>query len=175
MPVQEELTAELPWDALAEARQRLDDALRAAELAGDELDAAMAGADAEEARAEYDRAAEHLAALGALLLLYAVERGCVAKATLDRLSEALGFSLCFDMARKANRRTAWAEARAMDALEKLDAIRVRVAELERRVDGLTPGVGDPVADAGAERPRRDGADGRSGRTHQSPAARDGRA
>lgn len=126
-----------PWDALANAHERLEDARRAVELAagaGDEFDRALATAELAAAQAEYDRAADHLAALGSLLLLFAIERG--------------GFYTQKILARMFDTRSIWrkalaAEKAAADAIAELDALRCRLAEVEELIAEMSPGVGEP--------------------------------
>lgn len=127
MPFQEstEVVTGLPWDCLADAHEQLADA----ERFGDADDVAAA----RELVAVWQ---EHLGNLGALLLLKAFEH-CPRP-----LREVLAreFAGAGDEAYRESRRAvkAWRQAR-----EELDAMRCRVKELERRLDSLTPGLGEP--------------------------------
>lgn len=126
-----------PWTALANAHERLEDARRAVEWAagiGDEFDRAIAAAELTAAQAEYDRTADHLAALGSLLLLFAIERGGLhTQKILQRL---------FDT-RSIWRKALSAEQAAADVIAELDALRCRLVEVEELIAQMTPGVMEP--------------------------------
>lgn len=125
----------LPWDALSDAFAALEDARRH----GDAFDVGLAEAD-------FAAATERLG-LVAAALLHAAAGGwgesAVMPATWKRLGDLFGVQLCFDMAKKADRRAKFAEQRAGDALAELDAIRTELNELRRQVADMTPGVGEP--------------------------------
>jgi hypothetical protein len=120
------MTTELtPWDALADAFERLDDARRhgtAETIAAAEADAA--------------RARDRVAALGELLLSAAIREPSLLLQKRVRDVFGLDASLAWDHAKQAC-------DLAKRLLAKVDALTQRLGELERRIDSLTPGVGVP--------------------------------
>lgn len=119
MPVQ----AVTPWDALADAYERLRDAERE-------------GGDVAGARAAVDLHKDACAALGSLLLVYALERGGLAVQRVLHEAFAGTERLALEKATRAGKGVKALLARA-------DWLEVRVRELERAVADLTPGVGPP--------------------------------
>lgn len=115
----------LPWDDLADALERLDEARRH----GSDDDIAVSLADARRAR-------ERVGALGGLLILMALDHaGLPVLKKLAAAFDGLAQS-AWDRATRAHKRATW-------AVNEVQALRQRVAELERRLDDLTPGVGQP--------------------------------
>jgi hypothetical protein len=114
-----------PWDDLADAFERLDDARRhgtADELAAAERDAA--------------RARDRLAALGELLLSAAIREPSALLQKRVRDVFGLDAALAWDHAQQAC-------DLARRLLAKVDALTQRLAELEDAVADLTPGIGVP--------------------------------
>ncbi len=56
---------------------------------------------------------------------------------------SLGVPLCFHMAREAQDRADWSVQQARDTYAEIQALRDRICDLERRLDNLTPGIGQP--------------------------------
>lgn len=114
---------ELPWEEFDRACQAADDARRD----GDVWLIANAESDKQSAKLR-------LAALGCQLLLQAVDE--IPEFVRQQLERVYGedFGLIHQMARAADKR-----ARA--ALEHVDALRLQVRELTRRLDSITPGIG----------------------------------
>lgn len=128
--------APLPWDDLADAFERFQDARRARECAEDGFDLALATAELEAATANLERAKERICALGNLLFLYALAEpsSVVQQKLLELFSNSS--QAAWDRATKALKRVAWCVA-------ELDAIKERVRELEEQLARRTPGVGEP--------------------------------
>jgi hypothetical protein len=126
----------LPWAALADAYEAREDARRAVELATDDLDGALATARLVTADAEYDRAREHMGAVGNLLLLLALEEMGIP--LQKRFVEVFG-----GLADAAWQRATAAGKRATRVLDEVDVLRDRVCQLELAVASLVPGIGEP--------------------------------
>jgi hypothetical protein len=116
----------LPWDDLGDAFARLEDA----ERAGDETELAAAQANA-------TRAQEHLGALGGLLFLMMLDHGTNTVRT--RLVHIVG-ELTDPACNKADK----AVRMAVRVWREMDALKIRMRELEEQLANLTPGVGEPV-------------------------------
>lgn len=127
MPAQEltEVATGMPWDMLADAREQLDDAVRFGEAD-----------DIAEARGLVEHWNEHCGNLGAFLMLRAF--ATCPQPLRELLSREFG-QLSLGAWEEAN-----AAKRALKAvLSRLDAVTTRMGELERRLDDITPGVGEP--------------------------------
>lgn len=113
----------LPWQALLDAQMKAQEAAR-----GDDLERQKA------ALAELERAQEECACVGGLLILMALEHGgLVVQKKLGKVFNGL--------AQSAYAKAKAAEEAAIDALERIDALTQRIRELERKVEGKTPGTG----------------------------------
>ncbi len=114
-----------PWDALADAYERLDDSRRHG--TPEEVAAALADADL---------ADDATAALGTLLMVKALKRGGLPlQKHLAEAFDALS-RVAYDRATKAGRRATW-------ACDEIVALRNEVKGLREEVARLTPGVGRP--------------------------------
>lgn len=116
---------ELPWDELASAEIALLEAQR-----GGDPDATLKAAE------RWTLCRQECGLIGGLLLVLALEHA--GTPVMKKLAAA------FDgLARSAWDKADGAEQRATQARDDVDAMRQRIRELERKVDDLTPGVGDP--------------------------------
>lgn len=116
----------LPWQDLDDAYARLEAATRSADVA--ELMAA---------RANLERSREHLAALGGLLFLMMLEHG--SDVVRNQLAAIVG-----DVTNPFCEQAAGAVRMANRTWNEVDALRVRIAELEEQIARLTPGIGESV-------------------------------
>lgn len=128
--------AATPWDALADAHERHADAVRAAELATDDIDRARAALEADAAAEELDRAQALMGLLGGMLLCAALDHGT--NMPRARLAKIVG-----ELTDPAHDAAVKAVRLAKRAWNELDALKARVRELEDQIARLTPGVGHP--------------------------------
>lgn len=128
-----------PWDELADAFERL----ALAERHGTADDIALS-------LAERDRARDRLGLVAAAVLHAAVggfggEPSYVLPATWERFAAQIpGLTDALTGWAKARRAAAAALKRVAEVEAELDAMRCRLGEMERRLDSLTPGVGEPA-------------------------------
>lgn len=135
----------VPWQTLSDAYERHQDARRAVELMpddADEIDRALAEAELLDSAEELKRARSHLAALGELLILVAIEQpGAPVQKAL-----AAAFN---GLAQTAYQNSMAAMARADWMSREIDALKTQVAELQeqRQVEpepAQVPATGRPV-------------------------------
>lgn len=123
MPV-EDVKVRLPWDRLADAHEAAADALRC-----DDPEAHRAALD------ELESARQECGSLGGLLVMMALRYGGLAVVrNLERLSSE-SFAAAWDRATAA-------AGGSKAAHDRITALADRVRALERRLDDLTPGVGE---------------------------------
>jgi hypothetical protein len=152
VPLPEAVVTALPWDALADAFEELEEARRHG--TPDQL---------ERAQLRWAETRDRMGLVGATILHAAVsgfgsnangffgggvflgtpQAGYVLRSTLDRLAELMGFATVREIALGLERQLKAAIRLARQAHEEIDALKQRIVELECRVENRTPGVGEP--------------------------------